>query len=124
MFEKSYSQCPSPVFLFYNLIKGDFFCRLFFLLFFLCISSICWIASSRPLRKEFPYSELFWFVFSRIRAEEGEIRSISPYSVRMQESTDHNNSEWDTFHAVIIKYCEIGKSENTDWCICHVTYLY
>ena len=30
----------------------------------------------------------FWSVFSCIRTEYGEIRSISPYSVRMQENTD------------------------------------
>ena len=30
----------------------------------------------------------FWSVFSRIRAEYVEIRSISPYSVRMWENTD------------------------------------
>ena len=30
----------------------------------------------------------FWSVFSRIRTEYGEIRSISPYSVRMRENTD------------------------------------
>ena len=29
------------------------------------------------LRKKSPYSEFFWFVFSRIRTEYGEIRSIS-----------------------------------------------
>ena len=30
----------------------------------------------------------FWYVFSRFRTEYGEIRSISPYSVRMRENTD------------------------------------
>ena len=30
----------------------------------------------------------FWTVFSRIRTEYGEIRSISPYSVQMRENTD------------------------------------
>ena len=30
----------------------------------------------------------FWSIFSRIRTEYGEIRSISPYSVRMRENTD------------------------------------
>ena len=30
----------------------------------------------------------FWSVFSCIRTEYGELRSISPYSVRIQESTD------------------------------------
>ena len=43
------------------------------------------------------YSELFWSVFSRIRAEYGEIRSISLYSVRMRENTDQNNSKYGNF---------------------------
>ena len=43
-----------------------------------------------------PYSELFWSVFSRIRAEYGEIRSISPYSVQTQENVDQNNSSCST----------------------------
>ena len=30
----------------------------------------------------------FWLVFIRIRTGYGEIRSISPYSVRMRENTD------------------------------------
>ena len=30
----------------------------------------------------------FWSVFSRIRTEYGEIRIISPYSIRMRENTD------------------------------------
>ena len=38
-------------------------------------------------------SELFWSVFSRIRTEYGEILHISPYSVRMPENMDQNNSK-------------------------------
>ena len=49
------------------------------------------------LRKKCPYSELFWSAFSRIRTEYGEILRISPYSVRMQENTDQNNSEYGHF---------------------------
>ena len=49
------------------------------------------------LRKKCPYSELFWSVFSRIQSEYGEKRSISPYSVRMQENTVQNNSEYGHF---------------------------
>ena len=45
------------------------------------------------LRKKCPYSELFWFVFSRIRTEFGEILRISPYSVQMRENADQNNFE-------------------------------
>ena len=33
-------------------------------------------------------SSFFWSVFSRIRTGYGQIRSISPYSVRMRENTD------------------------------------
>ena len=49
------------------------------------------------LRKKCPYSELFWSVISRIRTEYGEIQSISPYSVRMRENTDQNNSKYGHF---------------------------
>ena len=56
-----------------------------------------WSFDSYSLRKKCLYSELFWFVFSRIRTEYGEIRSISPYSVRMRQNTDQNNSEYGNF---------------------------
>ena len=41
--------------------------------------------------------EFFRSVFSRIRTECGEMRSISPYSVRMRENTDQKNSEYGHF---------------------------
>ena len=44
----------------------------------------------------------FWSVFSCIRAEYGDIRSKSQYLVRIQENTDHKNSLFDTFHAVLV----------------------
>ena len=44
------------------------------------------------LREKWPCSELFWPVFSLIRAEYGV--SISPYSVQMRENADQNNSEY------------------------------
>ena len=49
------------------------------------------------LLEKFPYSELFWSTFSRIRTEYGEILCISPYLVRMRENTDQNNSEYGHF---------------------------
>ena len=49
------------------------------------------------LRQKCPYSELFWSVFSRIRAEYGEILRIFPYSGQMQENADQNNSEYGHF---------------------------
>ena len=48
----------------------------------------------KALRKKCPYLELFLSVFSRIWTEYGEILRISPYSVRMRENTDQNNSEY------------------------------
>ena len=52
---------------------------------------------SIALRKKCPYSELFWSAFSGIRIEYGEILRVSPYSVRMQENADQNNSEYGHF---------------------------
>ena len=54
-------------------------------------------SQSESLRKKCPYSKLFWSVFTRIWTEYGEILFISPYSVRMRESTDQNNSEYGHF---------------------------
>ena len=46
----------------------------------------------------------FWSVFSRIRTEYGEIRSISPYSVRMRENTDQKELRiWTLFTQCILK---------------------
>ena len=56
------------------------------------------------LRKKCPYLELFWFAFSRIRTEYEEIRSISPYSVRMRENADQNNSEYGHFSRSVWVY--------------------
>ena len=63
-----------------------------------------------PLLKQCLYEELFWSPFShiwtehrfwspfsRIWTEYGEIRSISPYSVRMRENGDQNNSSYEHF---------------------------
>ena len=55
---------------------------------------------STTLREKCPYSELFWSAFSHIWAEYGEILGISPYSVRMRENTDQNNSDTDTCQPV------------------------
>ena len=49
------------------------------------------------LRKKCPYSEFFWYVFFHIRAENGEILRISPYSVRMWKNADQKNSENEHF---------------------------
>ena len=44
-----------------------------------------------------PYLELFGSAFARIRTEYGKKLRISPYSVRMRENTDQNNSEYGHF---------------------------
>ena len=49
------------------------------------------------LREKCPYSEFFWSTFSRLQTEYGEMRSISPYSVRMRENMDQKNSEYEHF---------------------------
>ena len=46
--------------------------------------------------------EISWSVFSRIRTEYGEIRSISRYSVRMRENTDQNNLESEHIYTLLI----------------------
>ena len=58
------------------------------------------------LRRKCPYSEFFWSVFSRIRTEYGEIRSVSPYSVQMRENTDQKNSKYGYFSRsdILVKY--------------------
>ena len=61
------------------------------------------------MRKKCPYSELFWSAYSRIRTECREVRSISPYSVRMQESGDQNNSEYGQF----LRSASNGKDSET-----------
>ena len=59
-------------------------------LLFLCIS----------LREKCPYLELFWFVFSRIPTEYGEMRSVLPCSVRMRKIRTRITLNTDTLYAV------------------------
>ena len=70
--------------------------------------------SSHTQRKKYPYSELFWSAFSRIRTEYGEILRISPYSVRMRENADRITPNTSNFHTVIV--CSIRNS-TTPWLI-------
>ena len=46
------------------------------------------LIESVTLREKCQYSQLFWSVFFRTRTENGEIWSISPYSVRMRGNTE------------------------------------
>ena len=45
--------------------------------------------------KVFPYLEIFWSVFSRIKTQYREISRIFLYSVRTQENTEQSNSEYE-----------------------------
>ena len=71
------------------------------------------------LREECPYSELFWSVFSHIWNEYREILRISPYSVRMRENADQNNSEYGHFLRSVdclVEMCEDYEGEaNYTW---------
>lgn len=54
-------------------------------------------------RKHYAYSELYWFVFSRIRNGYGELLRNSSYLVQMQEIRTRKNSvdtPLDTFYTV------------------------
>ena len=62
-----------------------------------CVHGLIADNRSSTLRKKCPYSELFWFAYSRIRTEYGEILRISPYSNRMRKNVDQNNSEYGHF---------------------------
>ena len=49
------------------------------------------------LRKNCPYSEFFWSIFSRIPTEYGDLPSKSSNSVQMPENTEENNFEYGHF---------------------------
>ena len=49
------------------------------------------------LRKKCPYSVFFCSVFSRIRTQYGNSICKFPYSIRMPENTDQENSEYGHF---------------------------
>ena len=65
---------------------------------FACLSGHC--ISSVQIRS------FFWSVFSRIRNEYGDLRSKSPYSVRMRENTDQNFSRSES----VDKYLKLIKT--------------
>ena len=51
----------------------------------------------QTLREKRPYLELLLSVYSHIRTEYGEIRSISPYLVQKRENADQNSFEYGHF---------------------------
>ena len=50
------------------------------------------------------YSKFLWSVISRIGTKYQEMLRISPSSVRIRENADQKNSEYNTFHAVLVYY--------------------
>ena len=44
------------------------------------------------LCKSCPNAEFYWFIFSHIWTQYGDLRSKSPYSVQIRENTDQKNS--------------------------------
>ena len=48
-------------------------------------------------RQKYPYSDLFWSIFSRIWTEYRKILRISPYSVQMRKNTSQINCEYGYF---------------------------
>ena len=68
------------------------------------------LAEGITLLEKCSYSDLFWFIFSSIWTEYLEIRSISPYSVRIQENTDQNNSEYGHFLRSVIHMLRKNKT--------------
>ena len=78
------------------------------------------ITLKTSLREKCPYSDLFWSSFSCIWTEYGEILSISPYSVRMWENVDQNNSDYGHFLRSALMY----KTDTLDICSsCHFGYI-
>ena len=58
---------------------------------------LCLKGKLLALREKCQYLELFWSIFSRTWTEYGKILCISPYSVRMRENADQNNSKYGHF---------------------------
>ena len=67
------------------------------------------------LRKNCPYSELFWSVFPRIWAEFSTPHfslRISQYSVRMWENVDQNYSEYGHFSRSVFLWLQVSEFQN------------
>ena len=58
------------------------------------------------LRERGLYLDFFWSVFSRIRTEYGEIRSICLYLVRMRKNMDQKNYEYGHFSSIGILHID------------------
>ena len=65
------------------------------------LTSLKTLVLSHHCVKSVQIPSYFWSVFSRIRTEYGEIRSISLYLVQMREMADQNNSEYRHFSRIV-----------------------
>ena len=63
-----------------------------------------------------PYSEFFWYVFSCIWTEYGEILRNAPYSVRMRENRTKKTPNTDTFHVLFVHSVKKPKFYLISWC--------
>ena len=79
-----------------HLLFKEFY-QIFYCKFTDQLHSVILNLKNTALREKYSNSKFFCSVFSRIRTEYGEIRSISPQSVRMRENTDQKNSEYGHF---------------------------
>ena len=60
------------------------------------VSNIIQILNT-TLRKRFLFPDFFWFLFSLILAEYGDLLRQTTYSVRLQEYVDQKNSKYKSF---------------------------
>ena len=63
----------------------------------------------QSLREKCSNTKFFWSVFSSIRTEYGERRSISPYSHRLRENTDQKNSVFGHFSRSVVSFISLMK---------------
>ena len=79
-----------------------------------CIFEKCISCKSSDLidREKCPNTEVFCSVFSRIPTKYGEIRSISPYSVRIRENAEQKNLRiWTIFWQFLVESSEVKDSK-------------
>ena len=72
------------------------------------------------LHEKYSYSESLWSVFSLIRT--GKILRITPYSVRMRETTDQKNSEYRHFSRSVsfLRSHNFCKVFELFYCLCNL----
>ena len=98
-----------------TLLKMNYFIGIILLMLtviFICVSKFKnnYLQGKHSV-KSVQIRSFFWSVFSRIRTEYGEIRTISPYLLRMRENTDQKTLRiWTIFtHCNQILFCDTPK---------------